>query len=59
MEVSSDPGFRQFHQKEVDGGPRVPCRNLGGTKHGKSRGRKTRKEAGEDRETTDLSWMGM
>ena len=57
MEVSSDPGFRSFHQKGVDGGSRVPCRNLGGTKHRKSRGCKTIKEVIEDRETTDLSVM--
>ena len=55
--MSSDSGFLAFHQKGVDGGPGVPCRNLKGTKHGKSRGCKTRKEAVEDRETTDLSAM--
>ena len=30
MEVSSDPGFWEFHQKEVDGGPCTPCRNQEG-----------------------------
>ena len=57
MEVSSDSGFREFHQKVVDGGPCESCRNLRGTKHGKSRCCKTRKKAVEDRETTDLSAM--
>ena len=53
MEVSSDPGFRSFHERRIYGGPCVPCRNLGegaGMKHGNSRGCKTRKEAVEDRD---------
>ena len=29
MEVSNYLGFRSFHRKGVDGGPCVPCRNLG------------------------------
>ena len=28
MEVSSDPGFRYFHQKRVNDEPFMPCRNL-------------------------------
>ena len=58
MEVSNDSEFRYFHQKGVDGGLRAPFRNLVGTKQGKSGGCKTRKDALEDRETTDLSAMG-
>ena len=54
MEVNSDSAFWGFHHEEVDGGLQVPCRNLreGGeeTKHRKSRGFKTRKEAAEDRD---------
>ena len=43
----------------VNGGPRASCRYLGmRTKHGEGRMCKTRKEAVEDRETTDLSAMG-
>ena len=57
MKVSSDPGFWEFHQKRVDGGPCEPCRTLGGTEYGKGRGCKTRKEVVEDREPTDLSAM--
>ena len=57
MQVGSDPGFRWFHQNGVNSGSCEPCRNLRGTKHRKSRGCKTRKEAGEDKETTDLSAM--
>ena len=30
MEVSSDSGFWEFHQKGIDCGPRAPCGNLGG-----------------------------
>ena len=41
-----------FIRRGVDGEPCVPCRNLKGTNHGKSRGYKTRKEAIVDRETT-------
>ena len=33
----------------------IPAKNLGETKHRKSKGCKTRKEAVEDRETNDLS----
>ena len=29
VEVISDPGLRLFHWKRADGGPCVPCRNLG------------------------------
>ena len=32
----------------------MPCRDLRGTKHGKSRGFKTRKEVVNDRDTTDI-----
>ena len=57
MEVSSDSGFWEFHQKGVDGGPHAPCRNLGRTKHGKGRECNTIKDAVEERETTDLHAM--
>ena len=42
MEVSNDPGFTQVHQKRVDVGPCEPSRNLGETKHGQSRGQRSR-----------------
>ena len=48
MELSSDSGFWEFHQKEVDGGSRVPCRYLGVGEG---------EEKVEDSETTDLSAM--
>ena len=48
--MKSDSGFLEFHQTGVDGGPYVPCRNLEGTKHGKNRGCKTRKEEVEERD---------
>ena len=44
MEVSSDPGFGEFH-KGVAVGLCAPCRNLWGTEHKNSRGCKTQKEA--------------
>jgi len=60
VEISSYPPLREFHQKEVYGGPCTPCRNLGpggGTKYGESRRGKTRKEAVEDKGTANLSEM--
>ena len=55
--------FWEFHQKGVESGPHLPCRYLtgcgrgGGEKPVKSKGCKTRKEAVEDKEITDLSTM--
>ena len=37
MEVSSDSGFRQFHDEGVSGGLCASCRYLRGTKHGEGR----------------------
>ena len=56
--MSSDSGFWEFHKKVVTGRPGVPCRNVERTEHGKGIRCKTRKDVGEDRETTDLYVMG-
>ena len=47
----------RFTRKGVDIGPCEPCINLWGTRHGKNRVCKSKKEAVEDRETTDLFAM--
>ena len=57
VEVNSDPGFWEFHQKGVGGGPCAPCRNPVGTKRKRSRWCKTRQEGVENREPADPSVM--
>jgi len=52
--VSSDSGFLEFLEKEIDGGPCVPCKNLGGTEPREGRGCKTKKEVVEYRKTTEI-----
>ena len=54
MEVSSNSGLWEFHEKGVNGGQCAPCRNLSWVG---SRRCKTGKEALEDREATNLSVM--
>ena len=57
MEVSSDSEFKQFPEEGVTGGQHASCIYLGETNHKVGKGCKTRKEAEEDIETTNLLAM--